>query len=244
MAFTNLWDQTFPADTQLANLLGADCRQLRVDTQQRMAAISGLDAVKPNFAADAQPASWNGILFFATDTGQIYQFNNPAWTNVTADFFSSTPTSVRNLTPATVVAPGLALTAGMTLAVNAGILAVGSLAQIKATIYCSVGATTPVTIGMSIAGNNLTFATLPTVQAVGFPDVINFDIIIIPLSAAAFVVYAIVGTTNGSAIQQWGAIRKQLAGNVTTAGFNIITYSQNGNGTGAVIFDYIALKVF
>lgn len=86
MPFTNLWDQTFPLDSQLANLLGADCRQLRVDTQQRMAAISGLDAAKPAFGADAQPASWNGILFFATDTGKIYQFNNPAWTDVTASF--------------------------------------------------------------------------------------------------------------------------------------------------------------
>jgi hypothetical protein len=86
MAFSNLWDQTFPPDTQLASLGGADLRQLRVDTQQRMAAISGLDAAKPAFGADAQPAQWNGILFFATDTGNIYQFNNPSWTNVTSSF--------------------------------------------------------------------------------------------------------------------------------------------------------------
>jgi hypothetical protein len=55
-----------------------------------MAAISGLDAAKPNFAGDVQPANWNGILFFATDTGKIYQFNNPAWTNVTGLFISPT----------------------------------------------------------------------------------------------------------------------------------------------------------
>lgn len=83
MAFTNLWDNTFPADTELANLIGSNLRQLRVDTQQRMAAISGVDAAKPNFAADAQAASWNGILFFAIDTGRVYQFSNPNWTEVT-----------------------------------------------------------------------------------------------------------------------------------------------------------------
>jgi hypothetical protein len=86
MPFTNNWDVTFPADSQLANQLGLDLRNFRLDTQQRMAAISGLDAAKPNFAGDVQPANWVGILFFATDTGHIYQFQNPAWADVTANF--------------------------------------------------------------------------------------------------------------------------------------------------------------
>lgn len=84
MPFTNIWDITFPPDAQLANLLGADIRQVYTDVQQRMAAISGLDAAKPNFAGDAQPANWNGVLFFATDTGKVYQFVSPTWTDVTA----------------------------------------------------------------------------------------------------------------------------------------------------------------
>jgi hypothetical protein len=83
MPFTNIWDDVFPPDTQLANQLGLDLRNFRTDTQERMAAISGLDAAKPNFAGDAQPANWNGILFFALDTGKVYQFNNPTWTDVT-----------------------------------------------------------------------------------------------------------------------------------------------------------------
>lgn len=87
MAFSNTWDTTFPPDTQLANLLGQDIRNgVKVDVQQRMAAISGLDAAKPAFGSDAQPANWNGILFFATDTGHVYQFNNPSWTDVTTNF--------------------------------------------------------------------------------------------------------------------------------------------------------------
>jgi hypothetical protein len=86
MPFTNLWDDTFPPDTQLANQLGLDLRNFRLDAQQRMAAISGLDAAKPAFGADAQPANWNGILFFATDTGKIYQFANPVWVDVTGSF--------------------------------------------------------------------------------------------------------------------------------------------------------------
>ena len=90
MAFTNIWDDTYPPDTQFANQLGADLRNFRLDTQQRMASISGLDANKPNFAGDVQPVSWNGILYFATDTGNIYQFNNPVWTNVTSALTTKT----------------------------------------------------------------------------------------------------------------------------------------------------------
>jgi hypothetical protein len=86
MAFTNVYDDTFPPDVQLASQGAADLRQVRLDVQERMAAISGLDAAKPNFAGDTQPVKWNGILFFATDTGKIYQFNNPSWTDVTNSF--------------------------------------------------------------------------------------------------------------------------------------------------------------
>lgn len=98
MAFTNVWDDTFPPDSQLANLLGQDLRNFRLDTQQRMAAISGLDASKPTFNLDAQPANWNGILFFATDTGKIYQFNNPSWVDITSSLRLSTTAFYKNTT--------------------------------------------------------------------------------------------------------------------------------------------------
>jgi len=91
MAFTNIWDDTFPADTELANLIGANLRQLRLDIQQRMAVISGLSTSMPAFASDAQPGNWTGVLFFATDNGNIYQFNGTTWNNVTADFLPTTP---------------------------------------------------------------------------------------------------------------------------------------------------------
>jgi hypothetical protein len=83
--FTNIWDTTFPPDSQLANLLGQDLRSFRLDVQQRMGSISGLDASKPSFGSDAQPNNWNGVLFFAIDTGRIYQFVNPSWNDVTAN---------------------------------------------------------------------------------------------------------------------------------------------------------------
>lgn len=86
--FTNSWDQNFPADTGLVSQGAANLRQLRLDTQQRMAAISGLDAAKPSFAADSQPMQWQGVLFFALDTGKVYQFSGTAWTDVTSSIGS------------------------------------------------------------------------------------------------------------------------------------------------------------
>jgi hypothetical protein len=64
-------------------------RNFRLDVQERMGAISGLDASKPPFGSDTQPTKWNGILFFAIDTGKIYQWNNPAWSDVTSNFIVS-----------------------------------------------------------------------------------------------------------------------------------------------------------
>ena len=83
MAFTNNYDVTFPPDTQQANQLGADLRNLALNVQQRMAAISGLDAAKPSFGTDIQPLNWTGILFFATDTGNVYRWTGAAWVQVT-----------------------------------------------------------------------------------------------------------------------------------------------------------------
>jgi hypothetical protein len=105
MAFTNAWDVTQPPDSQLANQLGLDLRNLRVDTQQRMASISGLDAAKPNFAGDAQPGNWNGVLFFATDTGKIYKFVNPAWVDTTNNFLLNNIKKYVNIGTGVILAP-------------------------------------------------------------------------------------------------------------------------------------------
>lgn len=89
-AFTNILDVTQPPDTQAANLLGLDIRNLTLNIQQRMAAISGLDSGKPQFQLDAQPDNWNNILYFAIDTGRVYQFTNPNWNDISDSFFSLT----------------------------------------------------------------------------------------------------------------------------------------------------------
>lgn len=83
MPFTDVWDVTTPADSQLANLLGQDIRNLKLDIQQRMGAMSGTLATRWNPATDAQPTNWTGVLYFTTDTNQVFQWNGAAWVDVT-----------------------------------------------------------------------------------------------------------------------------------------------------------------
>ena len=83
MAFSNVWDDTQPPDTQAASSGALDFRNLKTDIQQRMAAISGLDAAKQSFEA-----GFAGVVYFATDTGNVYQWSGVAWTNITNDFYS------------------------------------------------------------------------------------------------------------------------------------------------------------
>src|SRR5215472_11758226 len=86
MPMTNTYDVTYPPDTQQANLLGSDLRALALNVQQRMAAISGALVQRWNPALDAQPLNWTGLLFFASDTGQVFEWNGTAWIDVTFTF--------------------------------------------------------------------------------------------------------------------------------------------------------------
>src|SRR5882762_9182701 len=87
-AFTNVWDTTFPPDTQAANLLGQDLRNFRTDVMQRMSLLSGTFANRPT--PETVNATWGGagygLLYFSTDTGQIFQWNGAAWTDTTSSF--------------------------------------------------------------------------------------------------------------------------------------------------------------
>lgn len=156
MAFTNVWDTTFPPDTQLANLLGQDLRNLRFDIQQRMSAISGLDAAKPPFQTDAQPTNWNGVLFFATDTAQIYQFNNPSWINVTGSF--KNPLPIKQITPQSIVSPAGSFTLA-TLTIPANYLSVGNMLRISGYVTCGGGSSSG-NLQFNISGSPMTATAL------------------------------------------------------------------------------------
>jgi len=112
--FTDVWDITQPPDTQLANLLGQDDRNIKLDVMQRLSLLSGLFANRPT--PETVNATWGGagfgILYFSTDTKQIFQWNGGAWVDISSSFLSLgyklegtniVPVTVANTTVATVL---------------------------------------------------------------------------------------------------------------------------------------------
>jgi len=83
MPYTHSWDETQPPDTQAANLLGQDIRDLKTDVRERITSFgAGTLANRPT------PESvWVGALYFATDTGRLYRWGGSSWTDVTSSFF-------------------------------------------------------------------------------------------------------------------------------------------------------------
>lgn len=87
MAYTNTWDETAPADTSLANLLGQDIRSFKTDIRQRVASFTA--GTQNN--APYPEAVWAGVLYFATDTKKVLQYAGTGWNDITAGFPGGPP---------------------------------------------------------------------------------------------------------------------------------------------------------
>lgn len=87
--FDRVFDETFPPDTQAANLLGQDIRNLKTDIRERFALISGTFANRPTNMDATFGGAGYGMLYFATDTHQVFQWNGGGWVDVTALLFGS-----------------------------------------------------------------------------------------------------------------------------------------------------------
>jgi hypothetical protein len=128
--FTDAWDVTQPPDTQLANLLGQDFRNLKTDIMQRMSLLSGITSNMPT--PETVNATWGGsgfgILFFATDTGIIWQWNGASWAQLSS--FRGTQ-KYSDLAVHTIINPGVN-TVGSSITIPANTLQVGSSVSVIA----------------------------------------------------------------------------------------------------------------
>jgi len=142
-SFTNLWDTTFPLDTELANVIGANLRQLRVDVMQRLSLLSRTLVNRPT--PEIANATWGGagfgLIFIATDTNQIFQWNGTAWVQIsvaggTSDYDDYTPVIFA------AVAPGVIRTVNIPVGAVQNLSAVSSFIEIE-TSFTITGATVP-----------------------------------------------------------------------------------------------------
>src|SRR5229473_7737054 len=133
MAFTNVWDTTTPPDTQPANQLGLDIRNLKTDIMQRVAALSGTLANRP--APETINADWTNLLYFALDTSQVFQWSGVAWVEVTASIGSG-GANIKDYDDYTLkgfaaVAPAVIRTVNLPPAAVQNALVVGSVVEIE-----------------------------------------------------------------------------------------------------------------
>jgi hypothetical protein len=136
--FDNVWDITQPPDTQLANLLGQDIRNLKDDIMQRMSLLSGVLANRPT--PETVNATWGGsgfgLLFFATDTGQVFQWNGVNWVAISISGLRLSDVGVHTL-----VNPPPGINNGSSVTIPINTLQPGSIvtidARYKVTAYTS-----------------------------------------------------------------------------------------------------------
>ena len=215
MAFTNVWDNTAPADTQAANQLGADIRGLKTDIQERMKFV-GNDSDKPTLEL-----AFAGMIYMAVDTHKLYSWSGTVWTDITTDVFDVSSVSGG----LTVVDGGLTVTAG-------GLLVSAGLAEFDDKIKVGGGvsadgsglkhARKSITIPISSGGQNYQAgqAAVQVDWVTPFPD------------TSYTVVATIVGASGGVYM---GVISEKTTGHVTVTGYNVF----NSPFTGEV--DVIAI---
>ncbi len=188
-AFDRAWDETFPPDTQAANLLGQDIRNFKTDIRERLSLLSGTFANRPsNMDAIYGGASF-GVLYFSTDTKQIFQWSGAAWVDVTSSFAFSLRFSDTTITladnPTTVL---------KSVTIPAGTLRVGS----AVTLFCKLSQP----IGPTVKTVNLNFGATSLgsiTPGVGNGGVINASLVVSGASAEEAAGFSITNVVGGGA---------------------------------------------
>jgi hypothetical protein len=163
--FTNPWSDNIPADTQFANLLGADIRQLRLDIDQRMT----------NYFASDWSTNQNGLTLVPGAGGQVagivapypaaqFVTSNPPgnwyYTYASADNSFSVTTTSGSVGGIIVMCPINIPIAGDI--VNSCVLnydqaaSIGTMTAIFAYTQPGMGSSSPVTVGSVNTSNNHT----------------------------------------------------------------------------------------
>lgn len=127
--FNNVWDTTQPPDTQLANLLGLDIRNLKTDIMQRMSTLSGTLANRPT--PETVNAVWGGsgfgLIYLSTDTNQIFQWNGTNWVVISVGSGSQ---KFLDLVSHNLTINSAGFQFGSTVTIPAGTLLAGSLVNV------------------------------------------------------------------------------------------------------------------
>jgi hypothetical protein len=159
VAYTRTWDETFPPDTQNANLLGQDIRNFKDDIRERVASFgAGLLANRPTPESVFGSANV-GVMYYATDVNALFQWNGSTWVQVRA--FGSQQALFLNSSQTTVTNPGAdTVIQGVTIPGNT--LQVNDIISIKVPI--SLGGTSG-NVFVNVFGVDFVTYALPSAGA-------------------------------------------------------------------------------
>jgi hypothetical protein len=117
--FDRTWDISAPVDTSAANLLGQVIRNLKDDIMQRMSLLSGKLTNRPT--PETVNAVWGGagfgLIYFSTDTAQLFQWNGVAWVEITS-VIATPHFALKNVVPVTSDTIGGGVLQTVTVAAN------------------------------------------------------------------------------------------------------------------------------
>lgn len=172
MAYTNVYDTTFPPDTQAAKLGAKDIRDASLNIMQRVASFgAGLLANRPTPEVNSATANWTGVTYFATDTAQLFRWNGTGW-----DVVSSSGGSTARFTDTTgftYVAP-VADQPGNTISIPFGLLMVGSVLSFDTVILASGSSTDAAFTELLLGGSVIRNSPNGAVGGIGYHGTLTF----------------------------------------------------------------------
>jgi hypothetical protein len=219
MPYTNVWTTAAPLDTQAANQGAVDFRATKLDVMQRIASFgAGLLANRPTPEATSGTADWTGVMYWATDTKQVFMWTGSAWTDISADIpiIGGAVQKYSNITPTTLVDGG-AGGIGILIGLPANALSVQSVFQISGRVLMpAAGSATPTSsVTLVMGGNSIVSYPLNTLA----PGVFAND---------QYLNFLCNGISTGSATQQgYGYATLGIIGTPVTGE----TYASPFNGT-------------
>jgi len=228
MAFSRAWDENFPLDTQLANLLGQDIREFKVDTKERFRAFgSGLIANRET--PEAVFGNTNlGVQFYAEDEGRTSRWDGFAWNTVALqrDFVDSTVVTITN--------PAI-ITDGNVITIPANFLVVGAVIDITARVDADAGTTAE---SFSIFFGSIAVVTT-NVATGAWDDLLQATVYVIGANSQRGVGFMINDPASGSTVVS--LLHTTLVEDITTA--VVVKTRINSSGTGTWHADLLVVRV-
>lgn len=232
MAFSEIYDITFPPDTQAANQLGPDIRNFKNDIAQRVANLSGTTVA----AAEALGFETNfyGAPFIDSSTGKVY--------NIGGTFSEITPLILANLSEpnTTLQAAIVAAIAGIP-ATSPGPLTLPALVGIQSPqITAGPGTDIPTVVTPPAYANSNQIPNTAWVLANTAPIVTNTGSIVVAKIPLTFV------ASPGGAVVTYLTIQGGLTSGpsditvpftpayLSTPGFVAANYSTSGSGSSTI----------